>query len=565
MTHADEMHELIARLDAFLIGPKATPSSTIEAPSSNPQQAPEESVKILDFVPLFERCARLGGRFHSLGNSADALHNAVVIAAMEVLAANRGALFMKNTDGGLKLTWPTDDAGQPWLQDSRKLVDQAAQSHQLTDNDEIRKRSQEQPPPYRCALALVQARPVAPGEDRRKIVPPRDADLLGVLLLEREQSLNTVERLVFQVIAQHSVTALLRDQHLRFAITDPLTRCFTRPHLGRELARSFEKFEGVRTPFVLILANIDRFAAINEDHGHGGGDIVLSELAQGLKDNLRDGDLLFRYGGDTFAILLPDTDLKGSDIVAAKLRDTITTKSFHKGRVSLTLSLGLAACPYHATSVSALLSRADQALKQAKLEGRNGVRVWAPVISQGAPGNDALAGLLTGDFARDYRHVQTLLETLFDLSKNPEETLEDALSRAVDRIIATTDAERGAVILNAPQAQSPRIQLARNKYRENVPFDEHYAWNVVDKVFRTGEALGQTATTSSSVRLTESFTQLELKTVLCAPLRVESETIGVVFAEGRALTGDFQEAMLPFFTALARCMARQIEGPWRAL
>jgi len=145
-------------------------------------------------------------------------------------------------------------------------------------------------------------------------------------------------------------------------------------HLEYEAAR----FQRSRTPFTLLLADLDRFKSINDTYGHDAGDQALIQTSEQLVHDIRAQDLVARWGGEEFLILLPDTDLRGGLIVAEALREGVAAQKVAIGEqdLRLTLSIGVAAYGWGQT-IHQCIKAADTALYQAKLEGRNRV-VAAP-------------------------------------------------------------------------------------------------------------------------------------------------------------------------------------------
>lgn len=160
----------------------------------------------------------------------------------------------------------------------------------------------------------------------------------------------------------------------RAARTDPLTGLANRRHMVDRIERAARAVEAGGDSFAVIMIDIDRFKAINDRHGHGIGDQVLQEVGRRLGSRLRHADLLARWGGEEFLVLLPGTDLEGGQVVAENLRNAVSATPMQtpSGRLQLSISLGVCA---HAAGmgVDECISRADQAMYAAKRSGGNGV------------------------------------------------------------------------------------------------------------------------------------------------------------------------------------------------
>ncbi|TMN35548.1 sensor domain-containing diguanylate cyclase [Pseudoalteromonas sp. S2755] len=170
-------------------------------------------------------------------------------------------------------------------------------------------------------------------------------------------------------------------EHLRKELdfitkTDPLTGVASRRQLSDKIDSQIKLYERYRTPFSVILTDLDNFRAINERFGHEAGDMVLVHVSSLLSEMLRDTDLIARLGGEEFALVLPNTGLEGATLVAERARNLIEQTSFQiavGGEVDITSSFGVAEFGAGETGVESIIRRADTMLLEAKSSGRNRV------------------------------------------------------------------------------------------------------------------------------------------------------------------------------------------------
>jgi diguanylate cyclase (GGDEF)-like protein len=200
--------------------------------------------------------------------------------------------------------------------------------------------------------------------------------LLGMLWLWGE-NLSEQDIQAMSVFANQVAVALenarLFAEVRRLAITDDLTRLYNRRHTY-ELARiEFNRARRYKRSISAIMIDIDHFKRVNDQFGHPGGDEVLRFTAEKMRLCLRDADILGRYGGEEFLIVLPETDSAGAIAVAERIRETIAGASIptEKGEAAITLSLGVAAYNETTHDLETLIARADQALYVSKYKGRN--------------------------------------------------------------------------------------------------------------------------------------------------------------------------------------------------
>jgi len=166
---------------------------------------------------------------------------------------------------------------------------------------------------------------------------------------------------------------------LKLATTDPLTGLFNRRHFFDLAKQEVARSRRYRRPLACIMFDIDYFKRINDSYGHMFGDRVLKDVVKCCKKNIRKVDIFARYGGDEFAILLPETGLDHSVQLTERLCSEFQNNplKIEEREIPISLSLGLASMNGNENlALDTLLNRADEALYEAKKKGRNQVFVW---------------------------------------------------------------------------------------------------------------------------------------------------------------------------------------------
>jgi diguanylate cyclase (GGDEF)-like protein len=160
------------------------------------------------------------------------------------------------------------------------------------------------------------------------------------------------------------------------ATTDPLTGLFNRRHANEIAMREANQDGRTGRPLSFILADIDNFKAINDQYGHEGGDTVLVEVSRALSSVTRAHDILARWGGEEFLLVLPDTSREGAAELASRIYHMMQTLRPMIGahQAQITLTMGISSQRFN-EGFGAALARADQALYEGKRAGRNCVRL----------------------------------------------------------------------------------------------------------------------------------------------------------------------------------------------
>lgn len=198
--------------------------------------------------------------------------------------------------------------------------------------------------------------------------------LLGFLAIE---NLAESDRDKVAILGHQLALALRRiklyEEVERLALTDSLTGVHTRRYFGERFQEEFQRAQNRKIPVSFLMIDVDYFKQFNDQYGHMVGDWILQKIGAIIKENVRGIDIVGRYGGEEFAVVLLDTDRQRAGFVAERIRLATehTTIQAYDTAVSVTVSIGLAVFPEDAKNAAQLIEKADAALYIAKNAGRN--------------------------------------------------------------------------------------------------------------------------------------------------------------------------------------------------
>jgi diguanylate cyclase (GGDEF)-like protein len=213
-----------------------------------------------------------------------------------------------------------------------------------------------------------------------------EGEILGCISLNSDQpnAFDAQDLQFFSVIGYQMAATLRHFQRFssvkNMAIYDTLTGLHNRRYFEERLEGEAKKCFGNNIPLTLVMVDIDFFKKVNDTFGHTEGDQVLCKVASVLKACVRKKDTVARYGGEEFILILPETRLEESFVIAERIRRQVENTLFEVGKaqVHLTLSMGISNFPSHRVkSKEELTEMADQALYDAKRSGRNRVCIYA--------------------------------------------------------------------------------------------------------------------------------------------------------------------------------------------
>jgi diguanylate cyclase (GGDEF)-like protein len=246
------------------------------------------------------------------------------------------------------------------------------------------------------------------------------------------------------------LTAGVLASHVRSVseiLGDPVTGLPGRIEFERRLDRVLSQSEGAQQSSMLLLVNPDDFGSINEAYGSERGDEVLRLVGRRLRETLRASDMVARYGGAIFIVLLEGVDEATGSRLGQKILDNLSEVLSLDESFRLTVSAG-AVCVApddRPSSAADLIRRAEQALKVAKCAGGGCLRFWDPAHEDGAPGElDELSGVFTGNPSKDYRNMKLLSRTVAAIAGSAD--FDELTSVVSARIHSTLRADRVALV-----------------------------------------------------------------------------------------------------------------------
>jgi diguanylate cyclase (GGDEF)-like protein len=219
----------------------------------------------------------------------------------------------------------------------------------------------------------------------------RSIEQVGVVSIAREGSdFDEAEFDLFAYLTGQAAVSIenvdLHEMVRIQAVTDELTGLYNLRHFHETLDSEIERSKRFGTDVGLMLLDIDNFKRVNDTYGHQQGDLVLIEVGRVLRTLSRDIDEPARYGGEEMAVILPQTDVAGAELLAERMRVAVAGIEIDRldgqGRLNVTASFGVASLPSNARDKDALIAEADAALYRAKRSGKNKVGRAEPVTAE---------------------------------------------------------------------------------------------------------------------------------------------------------------------------------------
>jgi diguanylate cyclase (GGDEF)-like protein len=245
-------------------------------------------------------------------------------------------------------------------------------------------------------LGLLSCAICAPSPGASSCVPlVVGGKVIGSVLLSRPTPYDDADEQRIRESVSQAAPVLANLRNLAIAefraSTDGLTGLPNKRAVTDTLKRMFAQAAAERSPLALLMLDLDHFKKVNDQRGHAVGDQVLANVGAVMRGTMRSRDFAGRNGGEEFAILLPDTEIASALRIAERVRAAIAEMSLPGTDVTVTVSIGVAGYPEHASTPDRLARLADAALYLAKRQGRNRVELAEPSVVAGA--FDQAAGL----------------------------------------------------------------------------------------------------------------------------------------------------------------------------
>ncbi len=201
----------------------------------------------------------------------------------------------------------------------------------------------------------------------------------GEIRIQKTLIINLGVSLIISLVILMLVNIIINGYQRKLeamATTDKLTGAANRQVFDVLFSQAYSQSKRNKNQLSAIMFDIDYFKQVNDTYGHPTGDVVLKTLTQTIKNSIRDSDILFRWGGEEFLIILPGSDLQTATVFAEKIREIVASQQimFSGKSLSITISVGVASMGNSDTAED-LVSRSDKALYIAKENGRNRVEV----------------------------------------------------------------------------------------------------------------------------------------------------------------------------------------------
>jgi diguanylate cyclase (GGDEF)-like protein len=416
----------------------------------------------------------------------DQRHNLELVLKyqMQICLAETACLYLLDENGKLtELITPTPEQEPPEFKKLLKNRTVSGEGIVVSNNTKVTNLSDN-----RDAIIFMPIYRIEedhPDLSRRRYDPISTKQvLMGYLYLHTDKLLNNFTEKAFEEIEslRNLLVVLIDNYDLKKASSvDKLTGVFQRRFIEHQFKRILAEANRNKSLLSIVMADIDHFKNVNDLYGHQKGDEILRKIGDILKTHVRKGDLVGRYGGEEFIILLPKTGEMDAYNVCEKLRNYINDRKLLGDDQTLTLSFGISTYPLHGAMETELVEKADKALYESKNNGRNQTTLWSQNLIYNNQRYDKLAGIMTGNLSSDTRVVKSIVDVMTTITKDisKKEKLFDILSIIVDIV----EASQVCVIIE--RDHEVKQVYTRKKGLDRLLTDQSYNVELYDRFKQT--------------------------------------------------------------------------------
>lgn len=355
-----------------------------------------------------------------------------------------------------------------------------------------------------------------------------DYNINAKLILISNNSINYINSESRKIVEEFVPFILFLLENYKLSINstlDRLTGAYNRKYFEEVSMNFLENNSSKTNGFALIMFDIDDFKGINDKYGHQKGDEILIKLVLEVKNTLSSKDILCRYGGEEFIVLLPDTDIKESYIIAELMRENVEKAKLLGDKRKVTISLGISIGTSKLNNIEELIKQADEALYMAKYNGRNRAEVWKANCGISNNIKNNLTGVLSGNTIQDYNLALVLKEIVsLVINKNDKSY---KIHEFILRIMEIIECEIIGVFI----IKENDIVETYTKQRENGEciknIEENFNQGLIYKSIKTKE--GFYLVDWDNVIITDEINIPEWKSICIKPVICNGEVIAVIY------------------------------------
>lgn len=308
------------------------------------------------------------------------------------------------------------------------------------------------------------------------------------LILIANNALNNINHESMKIIEKLKpfLTFLLEKYNLTISSTlDKLTGAYNRKYFEEALIFMLDSTRVEKSQFAVIMFDIDDFKGINDKYGHQTGDEVLVKLIKEVKKCIEKNDIIGRYGGEEFIILLPNANKEKAISTAEKIRISVENAKILGDKRNVTISIGIAISTNESISYEEIIGRADQALYEAKHEGKNKCVIWDRNCEISGNTNNELTGVLSGNAAQDYNFA-LMLKKVANIIK-VKSSKKEKIYEFISKVMQVIDCETATVFV----VNNKKIVNKYSQFRnyENADISEKFNFKLIYKVIENEEGI----------------------------------------------------------------------------